>query len=79
MYVRAAQRGLGLGEALVHAVLQAARERPGVLQVQLTVTQGNAAAEALYRRCGFVPWGIEPLAMAEGGRHMAKVHMACRL
>jgi RimJ/RimL family protein N-acetyltransferase len=79
MYVQAAHRGAGLGEALVLAVLQAARERPGVRQVQLTVTQGNASAEALYRRCGFEAWGVEPMAMAEGGRFLAKVHMACTL
>jgi RimJ/RimL family protein N-acetyltransferase len=79
MYVQAAHRGLGLGEALVKAVLQAARGQHGVRQVQLTVTQGNAAAEALYRRCGFEPWGVEPMAMAEGGRFLAKVHMACTL
>jgi GNAT superfamily N-acetyltransferase len=79
MYVPAEYRGRGLGRRLVVAALDLARERPGILLVQLTVTQGNAAACALYASCGFVPFGVEPLAVAVGSGHVAKVHMWCDL
>jgi GNAT superfamily N-acetyltransferase len=79
MYVLPSHRGRGLARALVQAVLAAARARAGVKLVQLTVTQGNATAEALYRSCGFEAWGAEPMAMFDGARFHTKVHMACEL
>jgi ribosomal protein S18 acetylase RimI-like enzyme len=79
MYVPSEFRKAGIGKALVLAVLQHARKRPGVKLVQLTVTQGNDAAQGLYERCGFVPFGIEPLAIAVGHDFVAKVHMWCNL
>lgn len=81
MYVRPDQRGRRMGEALVQAVLAAARARAGVRVVQLTVTEGNESAEALYARCGFERFGVEPLAMLDmvRGGYLAKVHMGCVL
>ena len=79
MVVAAAHRHRRVGRALVQAVLNEARQRAGVRVVLLTVTQGNTAAEALYARCGFVPFGIEPLAVAVGTGFVSKVHMACDL
>ncbi|GAB2767721.1 GNAT family N-acetyltransferase [Terrabacter koreensis] len=52
MYVAPRARGRGVGEALVHAVLDEAR-RLGKSEVVLEVTSSNTAAEALYTRCGF--------------------------
>jgi len=75
MYVPLSCRGRGFGRALVDAALAYARSRDHVRIVQLTVTQGNAAAESLYRRCGFVAFGIEPYAVAVGGDYVSKVHM----
>jgi ribosomal protein S18 acetylase RimI-like enzyme len=79
MYVRDSCRGMGLGRQLVDAAMTCARSRSGVLLVQLTVTEGNLAAQALYQRKGFVPFGLEPLAVAVGAGFVAKVHMWCRL
>jgi GNAT superfamily N-acetyltransferase len=79
MYVRDSCRGMGLGGQLVDAALSCARSRPGVLLVQLTVTEGNLAALALYQRKGFVPFGQEPYAVAVGTGFVAKVHMWCQL
>ncbi|MBH9551966.1 GNAT family N-acetyltransferase [Inhella gelatinilytica] len=81
MYVRPDQRGRRAGDALVQAVLAAARARPGVRFIKLTVTEGNASAEALYTRCGFERFGVEPLAMLDvvRGGFLAKVHMGCVL
>src|SRR6185295_18487038 len=46
-------QGRGLGRALVHAALDAARER-GARKVTLRVLGPNTAARALYESCGFV-------------------------
>ena len=75
MYVRPAARHLGLGAQLVQAVLAQAAVRPGIALVQLTVSDGNTAARALYERCGFTAFGVEPMAVALGGGYIAKVHM----
>jgi len=76
MYVPPRFRGLGLGRQLVVAALEFARSREGIKIVQLTVTQGNASAEALYRSCGFVQFGVEPFAVAVGSGYVSKVHMS---
>jgi len=75
MFVRDNRRGLGAGELLVHAALNAARARPGVRIVTLTVTEGNAPAIRLYERCGFQAFGVEPMAIATEDGFKAKVHM----
>ena len=79
MYVPDARRHQGIGRRLVLAALAHARAWPGMRIVQLTVTQGNVAAEKLYEQCGFVRYGIEPFAIAVGGRYLSKVHMWCDL
>jgi GNAT superfamily N-acetyltransferase len=61
MWVEPAARGRGTGRALVEAVVAWALGR-GARAVELGVTEGNAAAEALYRGCGFEDTGVtEPL------------------
>jgi GNAT superfamily N-acetyltransferase len=79
MYVAPPARRQGLGRLLVEAALDAARRRDGIVQVQLTVTQGNPAPEALYAQCGFEAFGIEPLAVRGAGGFAAKIHMWCPL
>ncbi len=79
MYVGPAYRKLGLGQVLVAEVLAHARSRPSLRLVQLTVTEGNTAAIALYQRHGFVSFGVEPLAVAVHNGFVAKVHMWCDL
>ncbi|GAB3054078.1 GNAT family N-acetyltransferase [Intrasporangium mesophilum] len=56
MYVAPRARGLGVGEALVRAVLAEAARR-GKSEVVLEVTDTNRAAQSLYERCGFVRTG----------------------
>lgn len=79
MYVPEEFRGRGVGRAIVDAVLAEARSRPGARVVQLTVTDGNRAARALYERCGFAAFGVEPMAIAVHGELISKVHMWCDL
>ena len=75
MVVDAAAQGRGVGRQLVQAVLDHARARPALRLVQLTVTEGNAAAEDLYLRCGFTRWGVEPMAVRVDGAYLGKVHL----
>jgi len=79
MYVQPQHQHAGLGQLLVEAALAHARTCPGLRQVLLTVTQGNTRAQALYERCGFQTFGVEPDAVAVDGGFVAKVHMICRL
>ncbi|MFD0690337.1 GNAT family N-acetyltransferase [Actinomadura fibrosa] len=66
--------GRGVGRALVERILETAAEA-GLVQVDLTVSEGNVPAERLYRACGFEVWGREPRALLVGGRPVAKLHM----
>lgn len=50
------RRGEGLGRRLVEAGLDAA-QCAGATRMYLEVSHTNAAAEAVYRRCGFVEAG----------------------
>jgi ribosomal protein S18 acetylase RimI-like enzyme len=79
MYVRPAHRGRGAGAALIRAVIEHARARPGVRLLTLTVTQGNDAAIRLYESVGFEAFGVEPMAIFNGDRYLGKVHMSLLL
>jgi GNAT superfamily N-acetyltransferase len=79
MYVRPAWRGRGVGRQLLQAALKHTRERSAVMVAQLTVMEGNGPAEALYESCGFVRFGVEPLAVATGSHYLSKVHLWCRV
>ncbi|MET9214563.1 MULTISPECIES: GNAT family N-acetyltransferase [unclassified Nocardia] len=63
MWVEPRVRGRGISDQLITAALGWAAEH-GCTVVCLEVTEGNAAAENLYRRHGFVPTGrrgpVEP-------------------
>jgi ribosomal protein S18 acetylase RimI-like enzyme len=75
MYVAADSRQGGFGRQLVLGLLAQAAARGGVKVVQLTVTEGNAAAQSLYESCGFVVFGVEPFAVALDGSYLSKLHM----
>lgn len=64
-YVAHEARGRGVGTALVDGIVAAAT---GVVeQLTLSVVHGNAAALALYERCGFETYGVEPRALKSAG------------
>ena len=65
----------GIGRALVMRVLEHAASVRGLLQVQLRVSEGNVAAEQLYRECGFEEWGREPRAVMVHRTAVTKIHM----
>lgn len=45
--------GLGIGSAIFKEIINSAKEREGVLQLELEVIEGNERAMALYRKFGF--------------------------
>jgi GNAT superfamily N-acetyltransferase len=75
MYVSPGARGTGAGRALLEAAVEYARAREGMLQLTLTVTEGNAPAASLYASAGFQSFGIEPMAILTPGGYKAKIHM----
>ncbi|MFC7543443.1 GNAT family N-acetyltransferase [Siccirubricoccus deserti] len=62
VYVQAAARGQGIAGRLMQRAIAQARSA-GLERLLLTVTVGNAAAQALYGRLGFLPYGIEQAAL----------------
>jgi GNAT superfamily N-acetyltransferase len=75
MYVSPEARGTGAGRALLKAAIDYTRTKEGTLQLKLTVTQGNTAAESLYTSAGFESFGIEPMAILTPEGYKAKLHM----
>ena len=75
MYVKPGARGTGAGRSLVAAAIEHAKAKPGVQVITLTVTQGNVAAEALYRSVGFKSFGVEPMAIRGQEGYLSKVYM----
>lgn len=75
LYVDAGVQQRGMGHQLVQAALAEARLHQGSKLIQLTVTAGNDAAIRLYQRCGFVQFGLEPMAVRVGEEYFDKLHM----
>ncbi|MGB3327757.1 MAG: GNAT family N-acetyltransferase [Thermomicrobiales bacterium] len=60
MYVAPEARGQRIAERLIAVAIAFARSIDGILQVHLAVTSHNTSAKRLYRRMGFVTYGVEP-------------------
>lgn len=58
--IRRAYWNLGLGTALLNALVDAAKARPEVRQVELEFIEGNRRAQALYEKVGFRAVGVHP-------------------
>ena len=78
VYVRPAARGKGLGETLVCAAVDWARERK-LKTVRLSVVASNHSAKRCYERCGFQIYGVEPMAVQWEGTYYDEFLMVCRL
>lgn len=79
MLVLAQHRGSGIGHMLLSGLLERARTLPGLTQLDLTVTEGNPAAQQLYERCGFQVYGVHRQAILVAGMYHAKVMMSLQL
>ncbi|QAY87902.1 GNAT family N-acetyltransferase [Pseudomonas arsenicoxydans] len=75
MYVSGKARQRGLGYRLVQTALAEAQNHERLRLIQLTVTAGNEAAFNLYQRCGFIQFGLEPMAVRVGEDYFDKIHM----
>lgn len=67
VYVDPAQRGRGIGQALLSTTVHRARTMLGLQQLRLSVSSLNHAAIALYQRTGFVRFATEPRSLCVGG------------
>ena len=67
MFVTSEWQGRGIGTALLKQALAELRQRDGLRQIYLEVVAGNVAAVELYKRLGFVPYGLQPDALCIDG------------
>lgn len=65
----------GVGQQLVAACVQAARNVPGLTQLVLTVTASNTHVVRLYEQAGFTAWGLLPRAVVVDNVAYDKLHM----
>ena len=56
-----------------------ASQWPGLEQLSLSVVPENVAARTLYVERGFVPYAVEPRALAHGGRYFDLEYLWLRL
>jgi RimJ/RimL family protein N-acetyltransferase len=78
VYVRPQFRGRGVGEKLLRACIDWARGKQFVT-LKLSVVAGNDVARRCYERCGFTPYGVEPLAVHWDGKFYDETLMVIRL
>lgn len=79
MMVHVDEQGRGVGRALIDALIERASADAELHQLTLNVTAGNAVAERLYERSGFVRYGTLPRAIRVGGKFFDKHHMLLNL
>ena len=77
--VHDAEQRRGVGQALLEALTARASADAELHQLTLSVTAGNASAERLYARAGFVRYGTLPRAIRVGGRFLDKHHLMLSL
>jgi ribosomal protein S18 acetylase RimI-like enzyme len=75
VFVAPAQRGKGVGRALIGAILDRARNLPGLVQVQLVVSTKATEARNLYSSYGFRSFGVEPQALMVNSHYVDEEHM----
>ena len=75
MIIAPEARGQGIGRALLAEFDRLARQLPGLEQVVLSVTAGNAHAVRLYEGAGFVRYGLQPRAIKVDGQYHDKALM----
>ncbi len=77
MYVAPDARCLGIGVALLGAIVQSAT--PVVEQLRLSVIEENSEAISLYQKHGFEIYGVEPRALKSPLGYSNEVLMARQL
>jgi RimJ/RimL family protein N-acetyltransferase len=69
VFVDPAYRRVGLARQLLESAIAHARGM-GLLQINLVVGAMNPRAQALYRSCGFVRYGVEPRGLCVNGEYV---------
>lgn len=79
VYVAPDARGSGVGARIVSYALRYAAEILGTTQVNLGVNTNNRAAVALYKKLGFVEYGLERGHLLVDGVLQDEYQMVCRI
>ncbi|WP_161880369.1 GNAT family N-acetyltransferase [Deinococcus alpinitundrae] len=79
VYVAPEVRGQGAATSLLGALIQQARQLPGLDVLGLNVTEPQLAARQLYLKLGFSVWGVQPDALRQAGEPLTELHMQLRL
>jgi RimJ/RimL family protein N-acetyltransferase len=79
MMVHTDEQGRGVGRALLDALIERANADAELHQLTLDVTAGNALAERLYERSGFVRYGTHQRAVRFDGQFFDKHYMLLNL
>jgi ribosomal protein S18 acetylase RimI-like enzyme len=79
VYVTPAQRGKGVGRALLAPLVERAERDPSLEQILISVSAGQHAAKRLYRSFGFTIYGTEPNALKVGAAYVDEDHMIRRI
>ena len=79
VYVAPELRGQGIGRKLLEALIERARQLPGLERLALTANVADPKAMALYHSVGFLPFGLEPGALKIGDQYVDDVHMSLDL
>jgi len=75
MAIASAERGKGIGKALIRAAIEKATGR-GLSRIELTVHSANNVAQGLYRSVGFVHEGTQRQGWLLDGEYFDVHHMA---
>jgi len=70
MYVAQENTSMGVGKALIDALLNKAAAIHTAEQINLTVIDGNIGAEGLYRKYGFEVYGLEKNSVKWEGQYL---------
>ncbi len=70
MYCTPAERGKGIGRALMQEAIQRAKVLPGLDSITLSVVTTNPVARQLYLSLGFITYGVEPRVLKIGDRFL---------
>lgn len=79
VYVTGAERGRGIGRALMAGLIERATAIPDLAQIILSVTAGQTAARRMYESLGFQVFGREPRALLVSGEYVDEDYLVLRL
>lgn len=79
MYVSPSHRERGTGKKLLEAAIRETATLPRIELLCTSVFLSAPTARALYPRCGFTSWGIQPRSAKIGSEYVAEEHFVLEL